>query len=180
MGNQYPEMVRSTKIRQRLNRLTYGKQLDFFSENRIIHDHLISQARENNVTVIQTESIEKTVDSIMAVINRTCANVNLINGIDELEDVIDIIINKNKGSLEKITYSISGFKEPLVRNVNVSDSRSAERFLNELKENKSKKEYLTQLYNLSEYRKTTICAPNQEKLDSIIEELNKKGYVLNE
>ena len=157
-----------------------GKQLDFFSENRIIHDHLISQARENNVTVIQTESIEKTVDSIMAVINRTCANVNLINGIDELEDVIDIIINKNKGSLEKITYSISGFKEPLVRNVNVSDSRSAERFLNELKENKSKKEYLTQLYNLSEYRKTTICAPNQEKLDSIIEELNKKGYVLNE
>ena len=33
-----------------------GKQLDFFRENRIIHDHLITQARANNVNIINSQS----------------------------------------------------------------------------------------------------------------------------
>ena len=37
-----------------------------------------------------------------------------------------------------------------------------------------------ELYTISKYRETTICASNPEKLDKIIEELNDKGYVLNE
>ena len=49
-----------------------------------------------------------------------------------------------------------------------------------LNEDASKKEDLKGLYKLSDYRKTTICAPNPEKLENIINELNKKGYVLNE
>lgn len=157
-----------------------GKQLDFFKENRIIHDHLLSQARANDVNIIQTESIESTLEKILSVINRSCTTVKLINNIDELEDVIDIIINKNKGTLEKITYNIKGFREPLIRNVGVSDSASAKMFIKNINENKDKKEYLSQLYELSEYRKTTICASNQESLDKIIRELKEKEYVIDE
>ncbi len=157
-----------------------GKQLDFFKENRIIHDHLLSQARANDVNMIQTESIESTLEKILSVINRSCTTVKLINNIDELEDVIDIIINKNKGTLEKITYNIKGFREPLIRNVGVSDSASAKMFIKNINENKDKKEYLSQLYELSEYRKTTICASNQESLDKIIRELKEKEYVIDE
>ncbi len=157
-----------------------GKQLDFFRENRIIHDHLLKQASEYDVNIINTESIDKTLEKILSVINKSCTTVNLINSVDELEDVIDIIINQNSGSIEKITYNIKGFKEPLVRNVSVSDSESAETFIKKINEDKNKKEYLTELYKLSEYRKTVICASKQEKLDKIIKELTDKGYVLNE
>ena len=157
-----------------------GKQLDFFRENRIIHDHLLKQASEYDVNIINTESIDKTLEKILSVINKSCTTVNLINSVDELEDVIDIIINQNSGSIEKITYNIKGFKEPLVRNVSVSDSESAETFIKKINEDKNKKEYLTELYKLSEYRKTVICASKQEKLDKIIKKLTDKGYVLNE
>ena len=157
-----------------------GKQLDFFRENRIIHDHLLKQAEANDVNVIKTESIDNTLDKILSIINRSCTTINLINGVDELEDLIDIIITKNNGSIEKVVYNVKGFKEPLVRNINVSDSTSAERFIKKINEDESKKEYLTELYKLSESRKTTICASNREKLDKIVEELTEKGYVLNE
>ena len=157
-----------------------GKQLDFFRENRIIHDHLLKQAEANNVHVINAESIDRTMDKILSIINKSCTTIKLINSVGELEDVIDIIINQNNGSLEKVTYNIKGFKEPLSRNINVSDSESAKKFIKNINEDTSKKEYLEELYKLSEYRQTTICASNQEKLDKIINELNEKGYVLNE
>ena len=157
-----------------------GKQLDFFKENRIIHDHLLKQAEKNDVEVIKAETIEKTLDSILAIINKACTTIKLTNSVDELEDVINIIIKENNGSLEKVTYNIPGFKEPLIRNINVSDADSAEKFISNLNENDDKKEYLTKLYDLSDYRNTSICASNQEKLDKIISELKNKGYVLNE
>lgn len=156
-----------------------GKQLDFFRENRIIHDHLLQQAIENNVNIINSETIEHTLDQILGIINKSCATVKLTNEVDELGDVIDIIINENGGSIEKITYNIKGFKEPLTRKIGVVDSQSANKFINAIREDKNKREYLMELYKLSEYRDTTICAANQEKLDKIIEELNDKGYVLN-
>ena len=157
-----------------------GKQLDFFRENRIIHDHLLNQAKSNDVDVINSESIEKTLDEILSIINKSCQTVKLINDIEDLGDVIDIIINQNHGTIEKITYNIKGFKEPLVRKIDVSDSESANRFINKIKEDKNKKEDLSKLYGLSEYRETTICASNQDKLDKIVKQLNEKGYVLNE
>ena len=157
-----------------------GKQLDFFKENRIIHDHLLLQAEINNVHVINAESIDKTLDNILSIINKSCTTVNLINSVDELKEVIDIIINQNNGTIEKITYNIKGFKEPLVRNVTVGDSESAEKFIENINADESKKEYLNELYSLSEYRQTTICASNKEKLDKILNELTENGYVLNE
>ena len=157
-----------------------GKQLDFFRENRIIHDHLLKQAENNGVHIIKAEAIDKTLDKILAIINKSCTTVKLTNSVDELGDVIDIIINKNNGSLEKVVYNIKGFKEPLVRNINVSEVSAAEKFIRNITENEDRNEYLTELYNLSEYRQTTICASNQEKLDNIIKELTEKGYVLDE
>ncbi len=157
-----------------------GKQLDFFKENRIIHDHLLKQAKKNDVEIIKAETIEKTLDGILTIINKACTTIKLTNSVDELEDVINIIIKENNGSLEKVTYNIPGFKEPLIRNISVSDVYSAEKFINNLNENEDKKEYLTKLYDLSDYRNTSICASNQEKLDKIINELKNKGYVLNE
>ena len=157
-----------------------GKQLDYFKENRIIHDHLLEQAEKNDVVVINTETIEKSMDSILSVINKACTTIKLTNSVDELEDIINIIIKENNGSIEKITYNISGFKEPLVRNINISDTKSADRFIRNINENKDKKEYLSKLYDLSDYRTTVICASNQEKIKKIINELTSKGYVLNE
>ncbi len=157
-----------------------GKQLDFFKENRIIHDHLINQAKANNVSIINSQTIEKTLEQILGIINKSCATIKLINNVDELSDVIDIIINQNNGTIEKITYNIKGFKEPLIRNIGVTDGASANKFIEKITEDENKKEYLAELYRLSEYRQTTICASNPEKLDKIIEELNNKGYVLNE
>ena len=157
-----------------------GKQLDFFRENRIIHDHLLKQAESHDASVIKAEEIPKTLDRILSIINKSCTTINLINTVDELEDVINIIINKNNGSLQNVTYNIKGFKEPLIRNINVSDLESSNKFIEKLKEDKTKKDDLEGLYKLSEYRKTTICAPNEEKLENIIKELKEKGYVLNE
>lgn len=157
-----------------------GKQLDYFKENRIIHDHLLNQARANNVHIINSQSIDNTLEQILGFINKSCTSVKLINDVDKLEDVIDIIINKNHGSLEKITYCIEGFKEPLTRNIGVCDSESAAKFIKNINENEDKKEYLTELYKISQYRQTIICASNQEKLEKIIKELDDKGYVLNE
>lgn len=157
-----------------------GKQLDFFKENRIIHDHLMTQAEEYGVTVIKSETVEKTLEKILSHINNSSMDIKLINSVDELSDVIKIIINDNNGSLEKITYNIKGFREPLVRKVNVSDSESAQRFIDNITKDSSKKEYLTELYNLSEYRDTTISASSEEKLNKILKELTDKGYVLNE
>ena len=157
-----------------------GKQLDFFTENRIIHDHLVNQAKKNNVNIIPTESIDKTVDKILSIINKSCTTIKLTNDVDSLEEVIDIIIKDNNGTMEKVTYHIPGFKDPLVRKINVSDTASAKRFINNINTHADKKEYLNKLYDLSPYRETAICAPNKETLDKITKELKEKGYVYNE
>ena len=154
-----------------------GKQLDFFKENRIIHDHLIRQAEDNNIPVINSTSIETTLDQILAIINKTSVTVKLINNVDDLENVIKIIVNENNGSLDRVSYNINGFEEPLVREINVNNKESANNFIEHIKD--SQKEY-HELYSLSDFRETTISASNQEKLDKIIKDLNDKGYVLNE
>ena len=122
-----------------------GKQLDFFKENRIIHDHLLAQAQVNDVNVINSESIEKTLDNILSVINKSCTTIKLVNSVDDLKDVINIIINENNGSLERVTYNIKGFKEPLIRNINISDGESASKFIEKINEDESNREYLSEL-----------------------------------
>lgn len=157
-----------------------GKQLDFFKENRIIHDHLLTQAKSNNVHIINADEIDKTLDQILSIINKSCKSVKLINTVDEISDVIDIIINKYHASIENITYNIKGFNEPLIRNVNVKDMKSANNFIKNINENNDKNKDLNKLYELSDFREIKICASNKEKLNELIKELSDKGYVLNE
>lgn len=157
-----------------------GKQLDFFTENRIIHNHLLHQAEMNNVSIIKTETIEKSIEQILTIINKSCATIKLTNSVDELKEVVDIIINRNNGSIEKITYTLNGFKDPLVREVKVSDSESANRFIENIEGNENIKEDLNNLYNLSKYREISICAANSETIENIEKELQDKGFVYNE
>ena len=157
-----------------------GKQLDFFTENRIIHNHLLGEAEKNNVSIIKTESIDKSVEQILTIINKSCTNIKLTNNVEELPEVIDIIINNNNGSIEKIIYSLKGFKDPLVRDVKVSDYDSAKRFIDNIKKNPNVKDDLNNLYNISKYREFTICAANNEIIEKIKKELTDKGFVYNE
>ena len=157
-----------------------GKQLDFFTENRIIHDHLLHQAEINDVSIIKTDTIEKSIEQILTIINKSCTTIKLTNSVEELREVVDIIINDNNGSIEKITYSLKGFKDPLVRDVKVSDSESANRFIENIQKNESIKEDLNNLYNLSKYRELLICAANNESIAKIEKELKDKGFVYNE
>ena len=157
-----------------------GKQLEFFTENRIIHNHLLSQAEKFNATAVSTENIESTVNKILKTIKQTCKVVCLTNSVDEIGDVVDIIINQNNGSITKIVYKLGGFKDSLVKNVNISDFNEASKFVKSINENPDKKEDLNKLYALSKYRKFTICAPNKDDLNNIIKELTKRGFIYEE
>jgi len=158
-----------------------GKQLEYFKENRIIHDYLINQAMENRVTIINTENIDGTVKKILTHITETCTNVMLKNTVDELADVVDIIINKYDGIIEEVTYTVPSFREPLVRKVNASNRKKAKKFIDSLKNNPKIKEDFQYLYNLSNnVRGNKICAQNKETLDKIIADLDAKGYVYKE
>ena len=59
-----------------------GKQLDFFTENRIIHNHLLQQAQTYNVPVIKTESIEKSVEMAPDIVRhwkiKSCGFLNIL------------------------------------------------------------------------------------------------------
>jgi len=155
-----------------------GKQLEYFTENRIIHDFLVKRANENGVRVVNTQTIEGTVQSMLTGINETCQIVMLKNTVDELADVIDIIINKHGGIIEDVTYLVPGFKEPLTRKVNASNPKKTKQFIESLKNKPEMKKDFEYLYKLSDnIRGNKICAPDKKTMDNIIEELNSKGYV---
>ena len=157
-----------------------GKQLDYFMENRIIHDHLLQQAEIHNVPIIKAESIDKTMEQILTIINKSCTSIKLTNSVEEIDDVIDIIINQNNGTIEKIIYNLKGFKNPLIRDINVSDYDSAKRFVESIEKNPNVKDDLNNLYSLSSYREFLICAANNEVIEKIKKELTDKGFVYNE
>lgn len=157
-----------------------GKQLDYFKENRTIHDFLLSEAEKNDVKVIETEEINTTVQKILSNINESCETVYLKNNVDELKDVMDIIIKENNASVECIIYPIKGFKEPLIRKVNIYEQKKSDSFIKALEDDPQKKEELKELYYLSNKHGMKICAPNYEILDKIIKELGSKGYLYSE
>ena len=89
---------------------------------------------------------------------------------------MNIIIKKNNGNVDSIFYHLSGFSEPLIRNVNIYDSKETSIFIESLKNNESKQDKLTRLYELSTERGMRICAPDNQTLDQICQELEDKGY----
>lgn len=157
-----------------------GKQLDYFKENRTIHDFLIAEAEKNDVKVIESDEIDTTVHKILSNINECCKIIYLQNTVSQLKDVMNIIIRDNNGSLDYIIYPLKGFKEPLKRRVNVYEEKRSNRFIENLENNPEKKEELEELYHLTNKRGMKICAPNNEILKKIISELDDKGYIYHE
>ena len=155
-----------------------GKQLEYFAENRVIHDFLVKKANENSVRVVNTQSIEGTVQSMLTSITETCQTVMLKNTVDELADVVNIIINKHGGTIEDVTYLLPGFREPLKRKVGASDPDKAKRFIKSLKNSPEIKENFEHLYDLSDnVRGNKICASDKKTLAAIVRDLDSKGYL---
>ncbi|AMK14839.1 3H domain-containing protein [Methanobrevibacter olleyae] len=154
-----------------------GKQLDYFKENRIIHDHLIEQAQKYDVKTIGTSNIDKTVKKMLSYINETCEIIHLKNSVDELSIVGDIIIDKYGASMKNISYPIKGFKEPLVRQINVSEISEFNKFVTNITKHEEKKKELEELYKLTDYRSNLICAINQDTIEKIKEDLDKEGLL---
>ncbi|MCL2115710.1 MAG: hypothetical protein FWH29_05770 [Methanobrevibacter sp.] len=158
-----------------------GKQLEYFKENRTIHDFLISRGIENGVKVVETETIKGTVQNMVTSITGTCDTILLKNTVDELADVVDIIINKHGGSIEDVTYLISGSKEPLKRKVNASDPQKTKKFIESLQKKPNVRKDFEHLYKLSKnIRGTKICASSKAVLDEIVKDLDEKGFVYKE
>lgn len=155
-----------------------GKQLEYFSENRTIHDFLVDKAKENGVKVINTRSIDGTVQNMLTSITETCETLLLQNSVEELGEVVEIIINKYGGVIEDVTYLVPGFKEPLKRKVDASDPEKTRKFIESLEKKPEVKKDFEYLYNLSNnVRGNKICAHNKETLNKIIKELDEKGYL---
>lgn len=157
-----------------------GKQLDYFKENRIIHDHLIEQAQKHNVPIIKSYEIESTVKKMLSYINETCETIYLKNTVDELDKVGEIILDRYSGSIKNISYPIKGFKEPLIRKIDVSEVREYDKFIKNLNKFPEKKEELKELYSLTDYRAYRICAINNETIEKIKNDLDKEGLLFKE
>lgn len=157
-----------------------GKQLDYFKENRIIHDHLIEQAQKYNIPIIKTSEIDKTLKKMLRYINETCDTIYLKNTVDELSKVGDIIINRHGASIKNISYPIKGFKEPLTRKIDVSDIDEYENFVANINKHPDKKEELEELYSLTDYRTNIICAINKETIENIKKDLDNEGLLYKE
>ena len=71
-------------------------------------------------------------------------------------------------------------KQPYKEYQNLLEERIKVELQSGYDENKEKKEDLNKLYALSKYRKFTVCAPDDNSLNNIIEELTKRGFVYNE
>lgn len=155
-----------------------GKQLEYFAENRVIHDFLVKKANENNVKVVNTQTVDGTVQNMLTSITETCKTVMLKNTVDELADVVDIIINKHGGVIEDVTYLVPGFREPLKRKVGASDPDKTKKFIESLRNKPEIKEDFEYLYNLSNnIRGNKICASDKKTLENIIQDLDSKGYL---
>ena len=78
-----------------------------------------------------------------------------------------------------ISYYLRGFREPVTRKVNISDPYEVKRFLNSIATNEDRKKDLEKLYELSNnIHGHNLCAPDEESLNEMIVELDKKGFIL--
>ncbi|MDO5825451.1 MAG: hypothetical protein BZ137_03840 [Methanosphaera sp. rholeuAM130] len=158
-----------------------GKQLDYFEENRAINDDLIRKANKFNVPVIDNLDMDKAINKIMQYIHEVQREVFLKHSVDEIDLERDII-TKYGGRIIDISYYIPDFKEPLKRVIsNYDDDESTKNFLYHIHNDAKDKESLETLYKLSnDIHSHTICAPDEEKLNMIINEFKQQGILYDE
>lgn len=155
-----------------------GKHLEYFKENRIINNYLVEQAVEHDIPVINNLEVDNTIKRMLSLIKQICKNLLFQNSVDDLDKLTNIIINKYGGRLVDVTYYLPGFGEPLKRRVNVYDPVEAERFISHLNANPKRKKDLENLYHLSDnVHSHKICAPDNETLKKMIDELDEKGLL---
>lgn len=66
--------------------------------------------------------------------------------------MVNIIVKENNGNVDSIFYNLTGFKEPLIRNVKIYDSKETRKFIYTIKNNEVKRDELNRLYQLSTKR----------------------------
>ena len=155
-----------------------GKHLEYFKENRIINDYLVKQAHEHDIPVINNLDIDNTLKRMLTLIKEICETLLFKNSVDDLEELTNIVLNMFGGRIMDVSYFLPGFGEPLKRNVNVYDPVEAKRFIDRLMNNPKRKKDLEDLYSLSDnVHSHKICAPDQESLEKMVEELEKVGFL---
>lgn len=158
-----------------------GKHLEYFKENRAINNYLRDKALENDVIIINNESKESSLRTILNHINEVCTTVTLKHSVDDISIENEIVIKKYGARIENVSYILPGFKEPLKRRVNVYDYDESMKFTDNLEKNKKNKEDLEQLYKLSNNVHThSICANDSKTLKSLLKELDEKGFLIND
>lgn len=158
-----------------------GKQLDYFEENRVINDDLIRKANKLNIPVINNQDMNKAVNKIMQYIHEVKKEVFLKHTVDQI-DLERQIITKYGGRVTDISYYIPEFKEPLKRVIsNYDDDENTKKFLYQIHNDVGDKKSLETLYNLSNnIHSHTICAPDEDKLNQIINEFKEHGLLYDE
>lgn len=158
-----------------------GKQLDYFEENRVINDDLIRKANKLNIPVINNQDMNKAVNKIMQYIHEVKREVFLKHTVDQI-DLERQIITKYGGRVTDISYYIPEFKEPLKRVIsNYDDDENTKKFLYQIHNDVGDKKSLETLYNLSNnIHSHTICAPDEDKLNQIINEFKEHGLLYDE
>ncbi len=155
-----------------------GKHLEYFKENRMINDVLVNSAKEHDISVVNNLDIDNTVKRMLTVIRKICDTVILHNNVEEISSVMETIL-KYGGRMVDISYYLRGFREPVTRKVNISDPEEVKRFLNNISTNADRKKDLEKLYELSDnVHGHKLCAPDEKSLKEMINELDKKGFVL--
>ncbi|AXV38182.1 MAG: hypothetical protein CIT01_08225 [Methanobacterium sp. BRmetb2] len=156
-----------------------GKHLEYFKENRTIHDYLVEQALDNGVPVINNTDIKCTIKRMLTLIREICKVLIFQNTVDNLSELVDIVLNKYGGRIVDVSYFLPGFGEPLRRKVNIYDPKEAKGFIERLEANPKRKNDLVKLYELSDnVHSHEICAPDEETLQNMIQELADKGFLL--
>lgn len=155
-----------------------GKQLDYFEENRVINDDLIRKANKLNIPVIDNHDMNNAVNKIMQYIHEVKKEVFLKHTVDQIE-LERQIITKYGGRVTDISYYIPEFKEPLKRVIsNYDDDENTKKFLYQIHNDIKDKQSLETLYELSNnVHSHTICAPDEDKLNRIIDEFNEQGLL---
>ena len=156
-----------------------GKHLEYFKENRTIHNYLVEQALDNGVPVINNTDIKCTIKRMLTLIREICKVLIFQNTVDNLSELVDIVLNKYGGRIVDVSYFLPGFGEPLRRKVNIYDPKEAKGFIERLEANPKRKNDLVKLYELSDnVHSHEICAPDEETLQNMIQELADKGFLL--
>ena len=116
---------------------------------------------------------------IVEVIMKPEMKITEIHTVGDIREEAEIIL-KHGCTLEDIKYYLPGFREPLSREIGLSDTMEMERFLESLEQDPARMEYLERLYALSGggIHSHRISGPDTKSLTNVEKDLRTKGFLL--